>query len=267
MKRIFFFLCVMLFCSCDREEQIYDCSDPSYQNLMDGGWISGVNLYCVVDNSRPNKFVRVWDKSVKTVNDYVNFYLVLEIGTRAINSEIQYQYEDFLISYVRGIYRKKKAQFIIDEHLKSCRQGKDVSWPLLFTAYINGEITIECDKVLFGEQPGTNLSSHFNLLSYKNVHCLPIGVENPQILYNFGDDFPQELNKYFQDKTWLLEGYNFAFADQPTEKYDEITLRVTCPLIKEDAKAIATAIYKGTDIPSNTETVYTAECKIKFEWE
>ena len=106
-------------------------------------------------------------------------------------------------------------------------------------------------------------------VEYARSRCLPIGIENPRMLYNFGDDIPTDMDKFFVKGTWLQPKYYLQFKELPTERFDELTLTVTFPMIREHVWDYAVAKYRGEDITTAklTEDVYKAECPIKFEWE
>ena len=279
MKQFFsFFLCVLFglsFYSCQSDEP-----GPAEVNidikghLWDGGEISGINFYCIEKyNSHIGEPHYQYNPRVKTLKNYSDFYLQLEFNRNAPFYQTDDADEMVAIGKIEGDYEKSKSLFIVEEYEKYRHNNqRDEQWPNLFTAYTNGEVSITCDKVLFGEEPGTNLDKYFNVnkgLTDLDSRCLPVGIENPRMLYNFGEEIPSDMDKFFVKGTWLQPQYYLQFKDLPTEKYDELTLSVTFPMIREHVRNYAVAKYRGETVtsPKLTEDVFKADCPIKFEWE
>ena len=283
MKHYFsFLLCILsgitLF-SCQSDEpgpaEVYIDSKGS---LWDGGEISGIDFYCIEKyNSHIGEPYYQYNPKVKTLKNYSDFYLQLEFKTKGHDAPSA---ADAQIIIIQKDYKKSKSSFIVTEYDKFRQKNqRDEEWPNLFTAYINGVVSIACDKVLFGEEPGTNLDKYFNVNRYYAVHdmfvenagsrCLPIGIENPRMLYNFGDEIPSDMDKFFIKGTWIQPEYYLQFKELPTEKYDELTLSVTFPMIREHVWDYAVAKYRGKAVTTAklTEAVCKADCPIKFEWE
>lgn len=277
------FLCILcgvtLFsCQSDEPGPVDVYIDPK-GSLWDGGEISGLNFYCIEKKS-PILGEMSYDdyyRMTKTVGSYSDFYLQLEFKERGHDAPSA---DDAQIIIIQKDYEKRKSSFIVEEYEKYRYDNPLVAeWPILFTAYTNGVVSIACDKVLFGEEPGVNLDKYFNVNRYYGVHdmfvenagsrCLPIGIENPRMLYNFGEEIPHEMDKYFVKGTWLQPKYYLQFKELPTEKYDDLTLTVTFPMIREHVWDYAVAKYRGENITAAklTEVVFKADCQIKFEWE
>ena len=160
-------------------------------------------------------------------------------------------------------YHMQKVQFINKSYHK---QPNGIGWPPVFSAYLNGEAKITCDKVLFGEPAGSNLGPHFNIKP--NILCLPVGKEEPKLLYDYGDTIPQTWNERLCNEVWIQKEYILNLAEEPSEKYDEITLQLSLPLTIEHTWNWSVAKYNGEDpSPIYSDTTFHAECKMKFKWE
>lgn len=284
MKQCFsFLLCVLFglsFYSCQSDESGDELSpveidaDPT-GFLIDGGEISDVGFYCLEKQQPVLGEISYYDycRMTKTVGSYSDFYLQLKFNRNAPFYQTDDADEMVAIGKIEGDYEKSKSLFIVEEYEKYRHNNqRDEQWPNLFTAYTNGEVSITCDKVLFGEEPGTNLEKYFNVnkgLTDLDSRCLPVGIENPRMLYNFGEEIPSDMDKFFVKGTWLQPQYYLQFKELPTEKYDELTLSVTFPMIREHVRDYAVAKYRGEIVttPKLTEDVFKADCPIKFEWE
>lgn len=233
--------------------------------LLDGGLISDVSLYCIEKNN-PH-IGEQWNEyypETKTVKGYDAFRLLLYPHTNAPRYNSEDKKEMDAIKKIEEEYYKEKSTFILEAYNEYNKTGV-TGWPEVFTAYTTEDITITCDKVLFGEQPGTNLTSHFALRS--DVFCVPVGVEEPKLLYGFGET-PKRMSDLLVKGAWLHNEYYMEFAEQPAEKYNELTLSLSCPVLLEHARDLATAKYKGSDLPRKfSEKVFTSKCLIKFNWD
>ena len=233
--------------------------------LLDGGRISDISLYCL-ELDKPHIGEQWWEyyPRTKTVKGYDAFKLLLFPHTDGNRYNSDDRNEMDAIKKIEEAYYKEKSQFILEAYNEYNKTGV-TAWPDVFTAYATEEVTITCDKVLFGEQPGTNLTSHFALRSA--VYCVPVGVEEPKLLYGFGET-PTRMSELLVKGVWLQDEYSMEFAEQPAEKYDELTLYLSCPMLLEHVRDLAAAKYKGTELASKySEKVFTSECKIKFDWD
>lgn len=265
---------VCLFClSCQNDEDNSiegNYPPPSLEKtLLDGGSISSIDLYClqyhdtIFGLSEQERY-----SMIKTVPDYSSFYLLLMLNLDNYLYSWNGEYNEEIISIKNIIkeYEDEKSAFIYEEYETYTQSVSEVGWPYLVTAFTNGEVSITCDKVLYGEQPGTNLSSHFTVLT--ESACLPVGIENPKLLYHFGDELPKIMSDYFVDKSWLQPKYYLQFSEEvPCEKYDELTLHLSYPMIIESFWKRAVAEYKGIEFNERfTEAEFNADCTIRFNW-
>ena len=281
MKHLFpVILCIlsgMGFISChnDDDEPIpKGVPQPSLEGtLLDGGWISDVSLYCVEYN-KSHGGADYYPKT-KTVKDYTDFWLEIVLHMEAPHYLSDDVNEMAAIQKLEREYTEERSSFILEAYKEYKSKNKDavVLWPELVTAYTDGEVSITCDKTLYGEAPGTNLSEHFRVRSFTPAtipvkKCLPVGVVDSKLLYGYDDEMPTEMSKIFVDEAWLRPGYDFVFTDPPSERYDELTLHLTMPMIKEHVRDYVVAKYKGRELDSKkyTEKVFNAECLIKFDW-
>jgi hypothetical protein len=269
-------ICLCIFCQSCQDDDVEANTDEvksglyldSYGKLIDGGQISDVNLYCI-ENHRTT-IGELWYEyypRVKTVQDYNSFKLCLMLDRDAPVYTSSDKEEMFSIYKIEAEYQRERSKFIMESYDKyKYSQKTDVEWPDLFTAFINGDLSITCDKIIFGEQPGTNLISYFSVL-YESP-CVPIGIENPKFLYDFGDDKPTEAANLFINGTWLQTKYYLEFSKEPDEKYEELTLSISLPMTIEHTRDIAVAKYKGLELnQSYSEAVFSSKCKIKFNWD
>lgn len=275
MKKVFLFFCIcicMFFQSCQsgeieaNTEDIKDevNADPEGM-LLDGGEISDISLYCIENNKSMigEQWYEYYPKT-KTVTDYDSFKLYLILNRNASVYTSDNKEEMASIGKIESEYQKERSTFISVSYRKY-RQNNDIDWPVLFTAFVNGDLTITCDKLLFGEQPGTNLLSYFTVFS--DSPCVPMGIEDPQFLYNFGEDRPTDASKLFQKESWLQPEYHLEFSKQPSEKYEELTFSISLPMTIEHTRDIAVSKYRGQEVSQKyTEAVYTSKCQIKFNW-
>lgn len=275
MNKVFIFLSICLCAICqscqnDNFEASTDVikdeinADPEGL-LLNGGEISDISLYCIENNKSMigEQWYEYYPK-IKTVQDYNSFKLYLILNRNAPIYTSSDKEEMATIGKIETEYQKERATFIVESYNEH-RQKYDTEWPVLFTAFINGDLSITCDKIIFGEEPGTNLISYFSVFSQSP--CVPIGVENPRFLYDFGEDKPTEAAKLFVKETWLQPEYLLEFSKQPDEKYEELTLFISLPMTIEHTRDIAVSKYKGIELNQNySEAVFSSKCPIKFKW-
>lgn len=126
-----------------------------------------------------------------------------------------------------GNYRR----LILDEVGKWERYGKHLraAESSSFTSSIDGDVTITADKVLFGQEAGTDLSEHFNVLE-PNPFVLSADLESPKIIYNAKEYMPTRISELFIKGSYASTHYAFYLTDIPEENYDEINFTVTIPV-------------------------------------
>ena len=167
-------------------------------------------------------------------------------------------------------YYYHKTDFILEQYNKLYQLQTPVEWPLLFTAYVNGDVTLTCNKTLFGKDSGKNLSQHF--MVSPAYCCVPIGRgENSEMLYSFNDIEKLStgicMTDFFKKDSWMQSAYLIRFIDKPTERYDELTFTLTFPASLEHVREFCTSKYKGENAPMRvTDTTYTASFTAKFNW-
>lgn len=285
MKKISYILfgslLAVVFNSC-QEDDIWDIhQEELYIDvvglLVDGGQISDVGLYCL----EAGPYYKPWFEyypEVKTLEDYSDiqhFCIIIHRDIPTYRSDDQEEMS--VISEMEKEYYKEKAAFMIDAYEKylgsafyrEAMMNHDDKhcwgWPELFTAYTTGEVSITCDKMLFGEEPGTNLSSYFTMTA--NNGCIPSGVDNPKLCYDFFDDKPTVMRDFFPDSVWLQPEYYLHFDIFPPEQYDSLTLTLTIPMLIEHSRNYVVAKYKGICEKSRySNHSFIAECPIKFNW-
>ena len=236
---------------------------PAYGYLWDGGRISGISLYGIPKASYLFEAWQNFDKKPKKFTSYSNVILILEINSpysKYETDETDDKEEMNSIKMIENEYEKERGGFIFENYMKNFF----APWTHIYTAYVNGEVSIVCDKKLWGKTPGTNLIEHFNNINLEG--CVPVGIENPKMLYNFNDEKPSNLSKILVNEGWLLPSYILNFATEPTEKYSELTFHITMPMTLEHIRDYAVAKYKGEETgPIFTNHVFETDCKILFE--
>lgn len=273
MKKVIYILFCLLggvsLLSCQSEDgeqnAIPGVNPPVEGTLLDGGEIASVSLYCVEnDKSVFGMPMSEYYPKTKVVQDYDAFKLYLFLNRGAYTYKSDDVNEMRSIGKIEDEYSREKSQFILKNY-KEYEKKDSVGWPVLFTAYANGEVAVTCDKTLFGEKAGVNLSSYFSISA--ESACIPVGIENPRILYNFGEEIPNNLSDFLAKGTWLQPKYILQFAKLPSEKYEELTLYISFPILIEHVRDYAVAKYKGIELASKySESTYKAECRIKFNW-
>ena len=257
----------LLACQNDDEEPIKPIPQPKIEGtLIDGGQISSISLYCLDDSRKIGELWYDFYKRTKTVKNYSAFELYAEVERYIPTYESDNMDEMAEIQKLEEAYYESKTSFIIEDYRKE-ESNNNSGWPYFFTAYVNGEVSITCDKMLYGEAPGTNLSKHFEITtSYQG--CLPMGIEKPRYLCSYEDEKPTSMDLYFAKEVWIEPYYNFRLIDMPSEKYDNLTLRLSIPMVKDHSRNYFVAQYKGLELPDRyTEEVFTAECLINFDWD
>lgn len=131
------------------------------------------------------------------------------------------------------------------------------------TAYINGEVEITCDKILYGLEPGKNLIDHFQHIY--NFSCQPKGMENPYISHHADEIGQLPAGSIMGNEDWVRYKYILIFNDVPEEKYDEIELRIKMPLKKELIHKYVASLITEIDFGEFFEDVtYESSTKIRF---
>jgi hypothetical protein len=267
-KYLILFLCASLFAACQKDDivKINDVDEripgnlpePERDGLMyDGRNINTYILYCI--DSPMHKY----DESVKTIDDYSKMRLSLEEKYQSRELNINDQ-ERIPVARMRDDYYRQKTAFIYNEYMIHFDKALN-GWVFFLTAYINGEESITCDKVLWGEEPGTDLKKHFLIQSY--ACCMPVGIENPKLLYNYGE-MPESMSDFCPMEAWLQEEYDLILCSEPEERYDELTFTLTLPVKIEHTYDYILAKYRGDEDAElkTTEEVFTSQCTVKFNW-
>lgn len=249
----------VLMCSCNDDDstQHFENCPPLYVGyFISGGDIYDANLYCLNNLESNGMPTDEFFDLTKYVKDYDDFKLCIRLKYDTIpslgNQYAQHQYET------------KNYSFYI-EALDNYRKTNNSCQPKIATAYINGEVSITCDKTLFGEAPGTNLSKYFTV--YDTCPCIIIGRENPKFLYNFGEELPKDMQSFFANDTWLQHSYWLEFTEHPSEKYDNLTFYMTLPMIRQHSREYYDSIELGHEEEMQySEIVFTGECHLVFNW-
>lgn len=236
--------------------------------LIDGCKIEDIKLYCLNVNEHLygedwwEKFART-----KVVKNYSEIELLVDVTE---NHSIMDVFEDSLTNkklYNRRVaFYKEKCNPLTSDYARNIHSDFKYSLPNFFAAYINEEVRITCDKALFGEAPGTNLTKYFAPLNYAG--CLPVGVLTTELVRGFSDAPAETMDQLLIDEAWLLNRYYFSFKVYPKEKYDNITLHLEMPVKKEYVNDYLASEWTKSEIVTRfVDTSYKSDCKILFDWE
>ena len=235
--------------------------------LVDGGSISSINLYCLEKNREPP--LEIWYNyfpKTKIIEDYSNIQLCVMVDTDIPLRESEDSVEMSAINKMEANYHRERISTVLNIS-KDDAYYIDKGYILdgYLTAYVNGEVTLTCDKTLFGETPGTNLSKYFFILG--GAAFVPIGIENPEMHY-FDDASSVMMNDNFVDEAWLYHGYAMELNTIPLEQYDSLTLHLSIPMTIEHVRDYMMSTYRGDSIgPRFTDQIFEADCLIKFKWD
>ena len=259
MKVFFLFsICMLAFISCSKDDE----DDNLWLNqgtfdidgfMFDGGNLDSICFYCTEkdDNS--------YNTSVKTFKSYTDISFKT-FGIDGEKNDFVKEPEATRRAQIQDTYIRQRTAFILEEFYKW-----PYIWPIYRTAYVDGKVSITCDKVLFGEEAGTELSKYFKV---EYEHCVPAGIENPKFLYHYGDEIPSLVCDFFQKDIWFRDEYKMALAAEPAEKYDELTFHLTVPLTLEHLADYSREMYNtGKAEKTLTEKTYTSNCMVRFNWE
>ena len=274
------FLLVMAFLSCSKDED--DTCNSKYREqpspdqvgtVIDGGELSETSLQinCLGLNPETNTIVSSSSYPfLAPFNDYSTmvfpFYLVRKEETAL--TELLSSLNESEVIQIGNLYRehnKERVAFLIDAYFnKYTTIQYNQSWPFFCTAYINGDVSVICDKTLFGEAPGSNLARHFSFESYP---CMMVGIDEPILVYGFDDELPTDADGVFPQGAWLKAAYSMRFRDIPSEKYDDITFTLSIPVIREHCRKYIVYQYMGKELESKySECTITGACHLQFDW-
>ena len=287
--------CISLFACSNEDINNDDDIEGFYKDprgrLFDGHDISKVGLYCIEKDSSDKIVIDVtrkyWVKT-KTLKDYSDmdfFYLEFEYGYDSDRLTRRYgldkEKDRRAVAQKEWEYYNNKSSLLVEDYnafVYDADPNRNYwkydfenlwfsEYPAFYTAYVNGEVSITCDKTLYGEEPGTNLSKHFSVISKGG--CVPVGIENTRLLHHFGEVLPTDMEEIFPHEAWLHRNYYMYFKDIPSEKYDNLTLHLSIPMTVEHSMDYIVSEYKGNapQNPRYTETVFEADCPINFNWD
>lgn len=163
-----------------------------------------------------------------------------------------------------GKYMHQSRQYIISN--TEWTENHKI-WPGDFSTIssaIVGDVKICADKTLFGQEPGSNLSAHFNVWS-PNACVITANFESPTIIYNAKDYMPTAISEYFVKDSYLASTYAFYLADKPEEKYDEVTFTITIPVEDQYVYDYYHRLESDPKAQMNTmKKDYVTSAKVKF---
>lgn len=227
--------------------------------LFDGGSIRDMEFTCP-----PMHLPAYKGGGIVKLTDYSKLSLEVEIGnyggisTYAPDDIREWgAYSDFM----RECFMERSAVIVkaYDDY------GYEAMWPHLFTAYTYDDVSLTCDRTLFGQEPGTDLSGFFSAMNHNP--CVPVGVEDPAFVYNYGEDIPADMRSAFPVNVWLAPEYTLLMNTCPEEKYDKLTFRLAMPIRKEHTRDYIVSKYRGTGKPlESTDHLFEKECDAYFDW-
>jgi len=266
----------LLLCACNKDANEQLPNDPAGYYLsseglmMDGQSIKELELYIIereitnlsgfnIPAFYTNEYTYKQKEPVFADYSSVKIYAIFEHqGSIFVN--------DTTFNHLIVDWYNRRTDFILAQYRQ---RTAPMEWPLFFTSYVNGDVQLTCDKVLFGHQPGEDLSQHFKVTPPYNY--LPVGREQPRVQYSF-DNRKQLLSgvpmaDFFTKDSWMQSAYLIRFIDEPSERYDDLTFTLTFPASLEHVKEFCTSKYKGENAPMKvTDTTYTASFTAKFNW-
>ena len=256
--------------SCQKDEDDSPTPPNPAPGLVDGGRISDINLYCLEKDLMEKGGWGIWFNyypKTKTIKDYSNIQLCLMIDVNIPLRESDDSEERSVILKMEANYHRERISAVLNIS-KDDDSYFDKGYLLngFMTAYVNGEAELTCDKTLFGEPPGTNLSKYF----YSLNNLIPIGVERPEMFHSIDVEtpVPEPMNNFFLNEAWIRHEYNMELNTIPPEQYDSLTLHLSMPMTIEHVRDYMMSTYRGDSIaPRYTEQTFEADCLIKFEWD
>ena len=225
-------LCACVFSSCEKEKVTEEVKTPldftpedPYGTMFDGGLLQTLNI-----DVSPSSY-KHYSSSDQTFDDYSAMGLLVEpeYSESAVNSIYDYLSTEEATALNDSVYHygRERTSFV-QQALKNNADARHYAWVPYGTAYINGDVTVTCNKTLYGKEPGENLAEYFNVRSYA-LYTIR-GIENPVLTYILDEDVPKKVNEFFTNETWTEYEYTISFDSIPEEKYDEISLTMTMPL-------------------------------------
>lgn len=246
---LFVCLCALAFvginsCSGDEAPRPVPQPIPRFYGITDGANLANINLS--------------YQQSSRAGDYFKDFHLFINLKYDPLHPSLN------AVEELEDEYLAERYSFIEEK----------VTWfgnaPRYFAAYVNGDVTITCDKTLFGKEPGEPLNEYFTLDKQASPFtCQVAGVDEPRFLHGFGEEQPDAMSDIFTKEAWLFTRpvYAFTLKEQPTEKYSRVTFYMTFPVKKEHTWEYAKAIYDGEKpVKIFSEEVFTAECTINFKW-
>ena len=242
-------LCFLALLSCDKNEEessnvliIGSRPEDFYGLMLDGGYIHNLLIHVP-----PESEAYVIHDPEAPFDNYSTMQLKLDfedsfdkekfMEENRLNDREWYELKDTLKTY----YRRRTA--FIQKELEN--YDKNRQWFLHYTAYINGEVTVTCDKTLYGKASGENLAQYFKV--EPKAWITPRGIEKTKLTCIFDRNSPKRINEFFTKETWTDVKYILRFDSIPEEKYDELKLTVTMPLKLENTHKYILNKLKGID--------------------
>lgn len=267
------FMCVLPSCENEINDEIDEVPIGGDWSDMtgDGSLINGI----VLEDSKAPMFSTDSDTKETYVSDgYKDLKFRLKFTWIDIGTYLdEVVPRESLEGVVRKImkYENEKEAFIYDDFYQYKATHPEIQVMNIISflfAYIDGEPTITCDKTLFGLEPGTNLSSHFQVCNVSWPRSIPFGIEEPDLLYKCGDGLPVAMDKFFADKSWVRKFNCIELIDIPAEEYEELTFHVSFPMILEHTVEYAIDQYYGRRPERKfTKKTFESDCRVVFSRE
>lgn len=265
---------IFTFSSCEKnnvegviEEEPYwriISNDDPFGLMFDGGYIHHLKMQMPLNNDAYDPY-----NANSPFNDYSVMTLEYVFNSSFSHSKLTEKEGLSTRDWYRFIdstyvYFKTKTKSLQDAHKKSIKEGTHYPWIKFYTAYINGEVKITCDKTLFGKEKGENLAQFFDVVSYQLY--MPHGIENPTLTYMLDKNVPKTVDKLLTEETWLEPSCVIKFDSIPEEKYNELTFRITIPIKMEHTYEYVMDKFKGREAELKTsEKTFYAEYKARFK--
>lgn len=257
--------------SCSNQHEPITLIPEKLYSVADGTIISGIDFFCMPfkkESYRDLGFsgVKDYENSTKTVSSYYDFFFILEIRQDNQTYHFSDKDKEKILQSELNSYLHSKGDVLRENLNYHANIGDEFGYGLdqFFTAYVDGEVEISCDKTLFGLSPGTNITKYLKIIY--NYTCQPCGAVEPYSIIHCEDIEKSLKNSVFSDEAWVRFKYCFCFNEKPEEDYEDLTFHIKFPIIKESASLYFSSLIKGNiNYQQFEKEIYESETKIQFK--
>ena len=127
---------------------------------------------------------------------------------------------------------------------------------------------IYADKVLFGREPGSNLSDKFKLFKYPMGYYHILSYPDWELIYDYNDKKPELFSEFAVEGVLMVNaGFSFAqlcFSEIPQEDFDEIKFTVEIPITTEYFADYPDEGYEGENLSHQEDRILKGEVEVKL---